>query len=238
MSTQALFKKLTAGIKFDTKKFSAEACKFGLTQKTEQEGVSDDTRSKVDIPVYSEVKAEIKEKMRKEKLKTGSDDDEAEITVIGNIKTAQKKKNKRKTKSKVREAYQEKLNQFRNSQNIHVSGTDIPEPFNTWSTLSSQHGVSDKLLSCLQFPTPTPVQMQAIPVLLQGRELLACAPTGSGKTAAFLIPIIQRLLVVGASAEQTRDQAGMMSPTRKLAMQIKDETRKFCSGSRLMCPSV
>ena len=46
MSTQALFKKLTAGIKFDTKKFSAEACKFGLTQKTEQEGVGDDDEGK------------------------------------------------------------------------------------------------------------------------------------------------------------------------------------------------
>ena len=227
MSTQSLFRKLTAGIKFDTKKFSSEACKFGLTQKTSE--VPDETADKVNIPVYSEVKAEIKEKIRKEKLITGSADEEDDITVIGKVKTTQKKKKKRKTKSKVREAYEERLNQFRNSNNLHVNGTDVPEPFNSWSSLRCQHGVSDRLLSCLQFPAPTAVQMQAIPVLLQGRELLACAPTGSGKTAAFLLPILHHL-------KEPRNggyRALIVVPTKELAVQICSECSRLAANTGL-----
>ena len=182
MSTQALFKRLTAGIKFDTKAFSKDASKFGLSQKQSEAPGNNGSESQVSIPVYSEVKAEIKEKIRKEKLLNGSEDDEGDITVIGKIKTTQKKKKKRKTKTKVREAYEERLNQFRNSQNIHVSGTDVPEPFNAWSQLAGKFGVSERLLGSLTFLRPTPVQMQAIPALLEGRakggrSRIAAAPT-------------------------------------------------------------
>ena len=64
MSTQALFKRLIAGIKFDTKKFSKDASKFGLTTQKQNDEAPSGPESQVQIPVYSEVKAEIKEKIR------------------------------------------------------------------------------------------------------------------------------------------------------------------------------
>jgi len=185
--------------------------------------------SKVPIPVYSEVKAEIKEKIRKEKQMNGSDEDEDDITVIGKIKTTEKKKKKRKTKSKVREAYEERLNQFRNSENIHVAGTDIPKPVNTWDMLRSEYGLSEQLLSSLPYPRPTPVQMQTIPVLLQSRDLLASAPTGSGKTAAFLLPILHHL-------QEPRNggyRALVVVPTKELAIQICNECSVLAGKSGL-----
>src|SRR4029077_11469731 len=68
----------------------------------------------------------------------------------------------------------------------------------------------------LGFTRPTPVQKEAIPPALAGRDVLACAMTGSGKTAAFLLPIMQRLL--RKSRGTTR--ALVLTPTRELAAQI------------------
>ena len=71
----------------------------------------------------------------------------------------------------------------------------------------------------LGFTTPTPIQQQAIPEALQGRDILACAATGSGKTAAFLLPILQRI----ADKPRGTTRALVLAPTRELAMQIVAE---------------
>jgi len=68
----------------------------------------------------------------------------------------------------------------------------------------------------LGFTRPTPVQQEAIPPALAGRDVLACAMTGSGKTAAFLLPIMQRLL----AKRRHRTRALVLTPTRELAAQI------------------
>jgi ATP-dependent RNA helicase RhlE len=67
---------------------------------------------------------------------------------------------------------------------------------------------------------PTPIQAEAIPVMLAGRDLIACASTGTGKTAAFLLPILQRLHARTASGKL---RALVLSPTRELAMQIDEQ---------------
>jgi ATP-dependent RNA helicase RhlE len=73
----------------------------------------------------------------------------------------------------------------------------------------------------LGFETPTPIQTAAIPHGLAGRDVLACAMTGSGKTAAFMLPVLQRLL-----AERKRvTRALVLTPTRELAAQIEDHSR-------------
>jgi len=69
------------------------------------------------------------------------------------------------------------------------------------------------------YTRPTPIQAEAIPVVLAGRDLIACASTGTGKTAAFLLPILQRLN--GTSHGKLR--ALVLSPTRELAMQIDEQ---------------
>ena len=71
----------------------------------------------------------------------------------------------------------------------------------------------------LGFTTPTPIQADAIPPAVEGRDVLACAMTGSGKTAAFLLPVLHRL--IGKPRGTTR--ALVLSPTRELAAQIVEE---------------
>ena len=73
------------------------------------------------------------------------------------------------------------------------------------------------------YEEPSPIQQKAIPPVLAGRDLLGCAQTGTGKTAAFAIPIIEMLEVT----DRKRPQALILSPTRELAMQVCDEIRKF-----------
>ncbi|MBX3356381.1 MAG: DEAD/DEAH box helicase [Phycisphaeraceae bacterium] len=70
------------------------------------------------------------------------------------------------------------------------------------------------------YEVPTPIQHQSIPVLLEGRDLLGCAQTGTGKTAAFALPVIQRLLAAPRRSKAPR--ALILAPTRELAVQIAD----------------
>jgi ATP-dependent RNA helicase RhlE len=75
----------------------------------------------------------------------------------------------------------------------------------------------------LGFTRPTPIQEQAIPPALEGRDLLACAMTGSGKTAAFLLPILHRLM----SKPRGKTRALVLTPTRELAAQIEEHLREL-----------
>jgi len=74
------------------------------------------------------------------------------------------------------------------------------------------------------YETPTPIQSQAIPHVLQGRDLFGCAQTGTGKTAAFALPIIHRLMEAGTPSAKSRRpiRALILAPTRELAIQIAD----------------
>merc|ERR1711915_381318 len=81
----------------------------------------------------------------------------------------------------------------------------------------------------------TPVQKNALPIIMSGRDLMACAQTGSGKTAAFLLPIIHKLMETEADAQigssSQSPQCIIITPTRELAIQIHNEARKFSQGS-------
>ena len=83
-------------------------------------------------------------------------------------------------------------------------------------------GLSDKLLRAINnegYESPTPVQALAIPLLLSGRDVLGVAQTGTGKTAAFALPILQKLLEKNTS-QRRNIRALILSPTRELAAQI------------------
>ena len=77
------------------------------------------------------------------------------------------------------------------------------------------------------FETPSPIQDQAVPVILSGCDLIGIANTGTGKTAAFAIPIINKLMLLPGS------RALIMAPTRELAQQIEQECKEIGKGSRL-----
>ena len=84
-------------------------------------------------------------------------------------------------------------------------------------------GLQQKLAQ-LHFTTPTPVQASAIPPALEGRDVLATAQTGTGKTLAFLIPIIERL---SAQTSPRQVSALVLVPTRELAMQVHEQHEKL-----------
>src|SRR3989338_1190900 len=84
-------------------------------------------------------------------------------------------------------------------------------------------GIAPTLLEILarhRFKTPTPIQTQAIPLAIQGKDLVGIAQTGTGKTLAFGIPIIQRLA-------QIKGQGLVLVPTRELAIQVDENLRKI-----------
>lgn len=87
----------------------------------------------------------------------------------------------------------------------------------------------------MKYSKPTPVQKYSIPIGMAGGDMMACAQTGSGKTAGFLFPVIHSILKTGAVAQPTagyskgaRPIALVLAPTRELASQIHEEALKFC----------
>ena len=91
-----------------------------------------------------------------------------------------------------------------------------------------------KALSVMGLRHPTPIQQAAIPVALMGRDICGGAETGSGKTAAFLVPVIERLLRVPKRSTTMRIRVVILLPTRELAVQCVEVARKltaFCNGA-------
>jgi ATP-dependent RNA helicase RhlE len=88
-------------------------------------------------------------------------------------------------------------------------------------------------LSAEGYVTPTPIQQKAIPHVLAGRDLLGCAQTGTGKTAAFALPMIERLVASGLERNARRPRALVLSPTRELSAQIADSFAAYGRGTNL-----
>ncbi|HEX3773571.1 MAG TPA: DEAD/DEAH box helicase [Polyangiaceae bacterium] len=83
------------------------------------------------------------------------------------------------------------------------------------------------------YVTPTPIQQKAIPEVLAGKDLLGCAQTGTGKTAAFALPMIERLVASRRERNSRRPRALVLSPTRELSAQIADSFAAYGRGSNL-----
>jgi ATP-dependent RNA helicase RhlE len=84
-----------------------------------------------------------------------------------------------------------------------------------------------KTLGHLGFETPTPIQAQAIPIVMEGRDLIGLAQTGTGKTAAFGLPIIEALMASEARPQSRSTRVLILAPTRELVNQIGDNLRAF-----------
>jgi superfamily II DNA/RNA helicase len=89
--------------------------------------------------------------------------------------------------------------------------------FNAWSLPAPML----KALVAMKFETPTPIQAQAIPIALMGKDIIGCAQTGTGKTAAFCIPLLARMV------DKPNTTALILTPTRELAAQISEVLRKL-----------
>jgi ATP-dependent RNA helicase RhlE len=94
-----------------------------------------------------------------------------------------------------------------------------------------------RAVSELGYTTPTPIQTDAIPLVLEGRDLLAAAQTGTGKTGAFALPTLQRLAFVG-SARPRQVRALVLTPTRELAVQVHESAEAYARHLDLRCAAV
>ena len=97
-------------------------------------------------------------------------------------------------------------------------------------------GLAEPILRALQakdYTQPTPIQAQAIPYLMQGRDLIGVAQTGTGKTAAFALPILHRFAATPAPATPRRPRALILAPTRELAAQIAQSFAAYGKFLRL-----
>lgn len=125
---------------------------------------------------------------------------------------------------------------------VQVSGNSYPPPIETFHDAElNLTPIIDGNVKMAQYSHPTPVQRYAIPIIMRRRDLMACAQTGSGKTAAFLLPILNNVFTDGPS-KLAPPQRGrrrhsplilIMAPTRELAVQIYDEAKKFAYRSRV-----
>lgn len=125
---------------------------------------------------------------------------------------------------------------------VEASGHDVPEPVNTFTNPPlDDHLISN--IGLARYQTPTPVQKYSIPIVMNGRDLMACAQTGSGKTGGFLFPILSQAYQNGpavpppsAAGQYGRQRKAyptslILAPTRELVSQIFDEARKFAYRS-------
>ncbi|KAL2119261.1 hypothetical protein VTJ04DRAFT_6221 [Mycothermus thermophilus] len=124
---------------------------------------------------------------------------------------------------------------------VTPSGRDVPEPVLTFSNPPlDPHLLSN--IELARYKVPTPVQKYSIPIVINGRDLMACAQTGSGKTGGFLFPILHQSFVQGPSPIPPQAGGGyrqrkayptalILAPTRELVSQIYDEARKFAYRS-------
>lgn len=116
---------------------------------------------------------------------------------------------------------------------VKASGDDIPPPVSTFAEIDLGKALNDNIKRC-KYVKPTPIQRHAIPIVGAGRDLMACAQTGSGKTAAFCFPIIsgisrkkESMSSMSRGSRVACPTALILSPTRELSCQIHDEAKKF-----------
>ncbi len=97
------------------------------------------------------------------------------------------------------------------------------------------HPALQRAIADQGFTQPPPIQEKALPPGLAGRDVLACAMTGSGKTAAFVLPLLQRL---GASPNRGATRALILTPTRELAAQVEEHLRALGRHTRVRSATV
>ncbi|PUZ60052.1 hypothetical protein GQ55_4G092400 [Panicum hallii var. hallii] len=126
---------------------------------------------------------------------------------------------------------------------VEVSGEGAPPPADGFEAAGLAEAVLRNVARC-GYESPTPVQRYAMPIAMAGRDLMACAQTGSGKTAAFCLPVVSGLLAAAAEGGYGRRDKGsferrakpralVLAPTRELAAQINEEAKKFSSQTGL-----
>ena len=126
---------------------------------------------------------------------------------------------------------------FKEDFSIATRGSNVPHPIRFWHE-SGMHDVILKTLERVDYKEPTPIQRAALPIGLRNLDVVGIAQTGSGKTVAFVLPMlvyISRLPKLTKETAELGPYAIVLAPTRELATQIEEETRKFASPMGIRC---
>ncbi len=129
---------------------------------------------------------------------------------------------------------------FKEDFNISTKGGAIPNPMRSWPESALPKRLLD-VVDQVGYTEPSAVQRAAIPIALQSRDLIGVAVTGSGKTAAFLLPLLVYISELPVLNEMTKNDgpyAVILAPTRELAQQIEIEARKFATPLGFTCVSI
>eukprot|EP01022_Parablepharisma_sp_SALTPOND_P026554 TRINITY_DN64393_c3_g1_i1.p2 TRINITY_DN64393_c3_g1~~TRINITY_DN64393_c3_g1_i1.p2 ORF type:complete len:447 (+),score=46.62 TRINITY_DN64393_c3_g1_i1:131-1342(+) len=124
---------------------------------------------------------------------------------------------------------------FREDNDISLKGSKAPLPFRNWN----ESNLPDYIMRALEragYMRPTEIQMQGIPVGIERKDMIGVAPTGSGKSCAYLVPLICCLASMPPLDEKNYDDGprGMiLTPTRELAIQVEEEFRKLAHYTKL-----
>lgn len=121
--------------------------------------------------------------------------------------------------------------------NISTKGGSVAHPIRYWEESELGREIID-IIHRVGYDDPTPIQRQAIPIAIQNRDLIGVAETGSGKTAAFVLPMLAYIRDLPPMTENNMldgPYAIVMAPTRELALQIEEETRKFAKPLGFNC---
>ncbi|KAF2842652.1 putative DEAD/DEAH box helicase [Patellaria atrata CBS 101060] len=129
---------------------------------------------------------------------------------------------------------------FKEDFNISTKGGSIPNPMRSWKESRLPKRILD-IVEQVGYTEPSAVQRAAIPIALQSRDLIGVAVTGSGKTAAFLLPLLVYISELPTLNEFTKNDgpyAIILAPTRELAQQIEIEAKKFATPLGFTCVSI
>ncbi|KAK8811564.1 hypothetical protein WA158_003298 [Blastocystis sp. Blastoise] len=211
---------------------------------SEEMSVEDNSEEKDSNEVSSDIHSSNSDENSSGDDDNSSDSDdlsETENSLFKNQKNQNSKKENEKKKIENEEEFllhnEKELASFRGRMKIRVNGGDIPVPitsFNGMKYKPEQQHLKQIVLKNIEkavYKEPTPIQMQGIPCIYVGRDVLATAPTGSGKTAAYLLPLIPRLN--GASKDGVR--VVIISPSHELCCQIQREWIKLTEGRKFKC---
>ncbi|KAJ3812365.1 P-loop containing nucleoside triphosphate hydrolase protein [Lentinula aff. lateritia] len=129
---------------------------------------------------------------------------------------------------------------FREDFSISARGGQIPHPLRSWQESDIPKPILD-VIATIGYKEPSPIQRQAIPIGLSNRDVIGIAETGSGKTAAFVIPMLAFISSLPTFTDENRHlgpYALILAPTRELAQQIESESRKFATPLGFKCVSI
>ncbi|GAA5823155.1 hypothetical protein JCM3770_005563 [Rhodotorula araucariae] len=129
---------------------------------------------------------------------------------------------------------------FREDFSIGARGGNIPLPLRSWTESKIPQQILEAI-DAIGYKEPSAIQRQAIPIGLQNRDLIGIAETGSGKTAAFTIPMLSYIARLPPFTEENRMKgpyALVLAPTRELAQQIEAEVNKLCRVLGYRCVSI